>query len=298
MVQPTLIKIDRKINDEKRDFFYLFGIYKKLKDISNSEVRFDFYGCKFLRQNAVAFLGALTRLLINQQNKVGFNLDSIDNDVKANLYKNGFLRTLNLDPTIMSAGNTMPYREDRIFDSKDYISYLKEKWLGQNRLDLDNAEKSLVISRVIEVYNNVFEHAQSPIGVITCGQYYPQKHELRLTLVDLGIGIPYKVRNHFKKPDMRASQTLKWVFEHQNTTKTFYGGNGLKLLKSFITDYHGKLEIYSDKGYACIQGGKTEDIFEDHQIGFNGTLIQISISADSNSYSNIPPDFDSSEIFF
>lgn len=299
MADVTIIEIDRNINDEPRDFIFLFGIYQKLKNISNSEIRFHFDGCNFLQQNAVAFLGALTRSLLSRQNAVAFHMDSFNPDVKKNLQRNGFLRKLSLDKTQMIEGNSIPYREDTIFNPNDYEGYLRNKWLGKNQLSLDEIIKDLVVTNVYEAYVNVFEHAQSPIGVISCGQYYPQLYVLKLALVAFGVGIPHKVRTHLKKPTMKASETLQWVFEGGNSTKADYGGNGLKVLKSFIENYHGKLEIYSDTGYACIRGRGIPDKFQDNSVGFLGTSVQIIIGTNIDIYSNIfNNDFDSSELFF
>jgi hypothetical protein len=298
MSDDFIIYIDRNINDESQNFMFLFNIYQTWKDVSNSHILFNFTGCNFLRQNAVVFLGGFIRLLQKNRNKIAFNMNSIQPKVKSNLYKNGFLYKLGLAKAISPEEITIPYREDLKLDVDDYIKYLREKWLGKDWLDLDETEKRLVISRIIEAYINVFDHALSDIGVITCGQYYPNMHELRLALVDFGVGIPHNVRMYLNEPNLTASESLKWAFQLNNSTKTNHArGNGLKSLKTFVEQYNGKLEIYSDSGYACIKG--QGDIFKDNPIGFSGTLVQISISTIRTDYSSIFDEiFDSNEKLF
>src|ERR1039458_4236572 len=76
------------------------------------EVLFDFTGCGFLRQNAVAFLGGLARLIEYRGGRVTFVWDTLGDAVKANLCQNGFMSTFGgeLGPW---RGNSIPFREDK-----------------------------------------------------------------------------------------------------------------------------------------------------------------------------------------
>ena len=49
------------INDDPPDFDRLFRLWSQVNDDS-LEVEFNFTRCRFLQQNAVAFLGGLSRL--------------------------------------------------------------------------------------------------------------------------------------------------------------------------------------------------------------------------------------------
>ena len=293
------VSIFKNINDNSWDYNYLFQLYEKLKNVSGVDVRFEFEGCRFLQQNAVAFLGALIRLLQKQHNTVFFALQSIAEPVRVNLEQNGFLYGLGLGGNPWD-GNSIPYREDTTYDVNDYTDYLSERWLGRGWINVSEQLKDHIITRIIEAYINVFDHADSPIGVVTCGQRYPNKGELKLALVDFGVGIPFTVRTYLEQPNLSAQEALKWAFEPTKTTKdkgNFARGNGLKLLKSFIQENHGKLEIYSDTGYVRIDA--TGDYFTDRQSGFKGTLVQVTLMCDETRYT-LPgeEDHDSNEWFF
>ena len=120
-------------------------------------------------------------------------------------------------------------------------------------------------------------------------------------MVDMGVGIPQTVRDYLKQPEMSAEAALRWAFEPTKTTKdqnNFARGNGLKLLKSFMEENHGKLEIYSENGYACIDD--TGNRFEKNRSrSFQGTIVQITLICDTDRYT-LPEeeDYDSDERFF
>jgi anti-anti-sigma regulatory factor/predicted small secreted protein len=298
-MRSKLVHIDRNINDDQRDYDYLLDLGDALKGTRDTKVVFDFTGCEFLRQNAVVVLGAIIRLLQRNGNAVVFRLSSIHERVRVNLEQNGFLHSLGLGGSPWD-GNSIPYREDRFMAEDDYADYLSEKWLGRGWINVSASLRDHIVSRVIEAYINVFDHAKSPVGVITCGQHYPYMHELRITMVDVGVGIPHTVREYMKQPQMSADDALRWAFEPTKTTKdqnNFARGNGLKLLKSFMEENHGKLEIYSGAGYACIDDKGNR--FENRSRSFQGTIVQITLICDTTRYA-LPEeeDYDSDEWFF
>jgi hypothetical protein len=55
------------------------------------DVTFDFSGCNFLRQNAVAFIDGLARFIQRKGGNVRFALSSIREEIKRNFLRNGFL---------------------------------------------------------------------------------------------------------------------------------------------------------------------------------------------------------------
>ncbi len=298
-MESKLVSISQNINDEQRDYDYLFDLCAKFRSVKNMDIVFDFTGCRFLRQNAVAILGALIRLLRQQGNTVDFRRETIEQDVRMNLLQNGFLYELGLGSSPWD-GNSIPYREDKTMAEDDYADYLSEKWLGKSWISVSSNLRDHIVMRVIEAYINVFDHAQSPTGVMTCGQYFPKIGELRITMVDMGVGIPHPVREYLKQPSMTAEDALRWAFAPTNTTKdqnNFARGNGLKLLKSFMEENHGKLEIYSENGYACIDDN--ENRFENRSSSFQGTIVQITLICDTAHYA-LPEenDYDSDEWFF
>src|SRR5690606_22291792 len=109
--------------------------------------------------------------------------------------------------------------------------------------------------------------------------------ELRLTVVDFGIGIPSSVRAHLRTTEMDVEEALKWAFKKGNSTKsesTVARGLGLDLLKEFVSINEGSLEVYSNNGYVAIN--KDEITYRKIPVEFNGTLITITIKCDEKKY--------------
>lgn len=270
------------LNDELQDFDTLFGLWEKVND-DFLDVTFDFSNCDFLRPNAVAFLGGLARLIADRSGRFVFKWNTLKSAIQTNLAQNGFMAAFghNAGPW---TGNSIPYREDRIVNKWEIINYLQNMWLGRDWVHVSKKLRNSIAGTMWEVYTNAFEHSKSPIGIVSCGQHYPYLNELKLTVVDFGLGIPSTVRWFKKKSDIPASKTLKWAFQPGTTTKPngISRGAGLDLLKNFIKINNGRLEIFSQDGYALID--EHQETYTDRRTFFEGTLINITLKCDESYY--------------
>jgi hypothetical protein len=270
------------VSDKLSDFDQLF----KLWDQVNSDaldVSFNFTYCGFLSHNAVAFLGGLMRLVQHRGGIVRIDWDSMRNDVRLNLGKNNFRDAFG-DKTLIGIGNSIPYREDLIQDSDRLIDYLKTKWLGRGWVHVSPLLRDAIVGRVWEIYANAFEHSQSSIGIFSCGQHYPRRRDLSLTVVDYGVGIPSNVRIFARNQNITADTALQWAFQRGTTTKPngTSRGMGLDLLKEFVKLNKGRLEIFSHEGYALID--ETQETFVNRQTFFEGTVVNITFRCDESYY--------------
>jgi hypothetical protein len=282
---PKVIQIPR-INDEKRDFATLFTIWSQVNDYFE-DVLFDFSLCDFLRPNAVAFLGGLTRLIESRGGTVVFDWKTLTNSwVRTTLRQNGFASAFG-DPSSRWDGNSIPYREDKVRKPDEIMDYLEHYWIGKGWIQVSPRLMNAIVGHMWEIYNNAFEHSGSQIGVFSCGQCFRKNNDLILSVVDFGQGIPAKIRNFLsfdsRAKDLKASACLRWAFQAGNTTKTDEpGGSGLDLLKQFIAINQGELEVYSNEGYAIID--KDGERYENMIISFEGTAVQITLRCDEKLY--------------
>ena len=274
------------LNDSPADFERLFSIWSKVHGYFE-DVCFDFSHCDFLRPNAIAFLGGLARLIQSRNGTVAFDWKTLNNDwVKNTLSQNGFAGAFGRSSSSWT-GHSIPYREDRLRDANGIVDYLEHYWLGRGWVHVSHRLRDAIIGHVWEIYNNAFEHSGSEIGVLSCGQHFYRQNELILSVVDFGQGIPAKVRT-FLSSDPRAAQLpasgcLRWAFQRGNTTKQNEpGGLGLDLLKEFVRLNQGKLEVYSNEGYAIID--KDGERYENHDISFEGTIVHITLRCDEKLY--------------
>lgn len=278
-------------SDKRSDFYRLFHLWNKVLNYINGEasakaIILDFTRCEFISHGAVAFIGGMIRVIESYSVTVSIKWETIPKHVRANLDQNGFSFAFGsgIAPHI---GNSVPYREDTVKNSPQIMNYLKNNWLGRDWVHVSKRLQVAIVGRVWEIYENAFEHSDSPVGVITCGQRYPIRSELTLTVIDFGIGIPNRV-NSFYDNRLGTVEALKWAFTQGKTTKPGKhitqspGGLGLGLLKSFIKTNKGKLEVFSNDGYVLISKNKEE--FIGNNIPFNGTILNIVFSCDDTYY--------------
>jgi len=278
------------INDTPQDFDKLFDLWAEAKGCC-SNVTFDFSTCDSLRPNAIAFLGGLARLVQHLGCRADFDWSTASDRLLAILRQNGFAGAFGYSWTLGGPGSSIPYREDQAYvpnEETDIINYLKFQWLGSGWVRVSSRLRDAIVGRVWEIYDNAFLHSESSIGVFSCGQFFWRMGLLKLAVVDFGIGIPANFRRHLKAhpfvEQLTSAQCLRWAFQQGSTTKpdTTRRGNGLVLLKEFVNVNHGRLEIYSQNGYALIEGGKEK--FSNRRSFFEGTLVNITLRCDKKYY--------------
>lgn len=274
------------INDSQTDYLRLFQIWEKVSQ-SPQGVVLDFSSCNFLRPNAVAFLGGLARLAAHYGYPVVFDWSSFSRKgVLANLCRNGFAGGFGFHNSA-SCGNSIPYREDAA-DDYSVVDYLSDQWLGRGWVQVSDSLKNSIICHVLEIYANSFEHSRSPVGVFSCGQYFPNVNQLVLSAIDFGVGIPRNVINFFRgigfDGELKPSVCLSWAFESGNSTgrKDVARGLGFGLLQEFVRVNEGALEVYSGSGYAIVD--KEGARFHDLNSSFLGTAVQIKLRCDERYY--------------
>jgi hypothetical protein len=274
------------LNDQWDDHLRLFRLPRVLRE-QCFEVVFDFSACRFLKQNAVAFLGGFGTELRRRHVNVRFDWDSLDSAVAVNLAQNGFMAAFGRGAGPWT-GNSIPYLAHPIEDVSEFAEYLASKWLGRGWIGVSSSLCDAIVSKVAEAYVNTFEHAESASGVFCCGQHFPNRNRLNLSLVDFGIGIPANVRRfkqgHHFASQLTAPRCLEWAFQSGTSTKPGVGrGLGLDLLRSFIRVNQGELEVFNNEGYAQITS--TGSFFDRvNTVPFQGTLINISLRCDENFY--------------
>jgi hypothetical protein len=283
------------LNDKGWHFDQLFGLWRDLAQ-DRVAVRFDFSDCRFLRQNAVAFLGGLVRLIEYRGGCVDFAWDTLQPDVRANLAQNGFMEAFG-GPGRSWSGNSIPFREDPCQNPAPaqrcrlVQRFLSDQWLGRGWVSVSPGLSNAIVGQMAEVYMNAFEHSGSRIGVFSCGQHLPRNRELNLTVVDFGVGIPGNVRlfkaDDFGPERLSAAKCMEWAFQRGTTTKPGKPGPGprgigLDLLREFVQQNGGRMEMFSHEGYVCVAGGRVS--FAERLVFFEGTLVNISLRCDESYY--------------
>lgn len=274
------------INDDKMDFLKLFELYRECFE-DPVDIILDFSECNFLRQNGVAFIGGILNLGYQEGESILLDEDTIKSNVKTNLCQNGFATRFFDEFVTPWTGNSIPYQEFSENDFHSILPYLDEEWLGRGWMNIQEELKDDIVTRIYELFANSLEHSNSTVGCFSCGQNYNYRHELTLSLVDFGRGIPNTVLDHLKGEVTDTLDAMRWAITEGNSTrevsKTGYrGGMGLSLVQDFLTLNGGCMEIYSND---CLYGIKGEEIyFEKLDVNFRGTFVNIKLLRDSSFY--------------
>lgn len=201
----------------------------------------------------------------------------------ANLQQNGFAYAMGAEVGPWK-GNSVPFRQDVGVDKNEIVDkYLSEQWLGRGWVNVSQGVCNLIVGQMWEIYQNAFEHSASPVGVCSCGQFYPCLRELKLSVVDFGVGIPAnakKVNDGFTVEDSMA-----WAFQRGTTSAQYDGvgrGLGLDFLKDFVRTNKGYLEVISYGGYARID--ENSETYDNLPALFQGTLVNVGIKCDEQYY--------------
>ena len=132
-----------------------------------------------------------------------------------------------------------------------------------------------------EVFNNIFDHAESQINGYVLTQYYPNMNKIVIAVCDFGLGIPTKINAYLVESDhqpLEDNQALRMAFRKGVTSKTQPNnmGYGLDNLCSQVKSLRGEMFFVSNKGRVAQRAnGKTDTYL--YQNDFSGTLISIKL---------------------
>jgi signal transduction histidine kinase len=127
-----------------------------------------------------------------------------------------------------------------------------------------------------ELLQNVFEWSESPIGCTVLTRWYHRTRSVRLTVVDLGIGIPAALRRTIRELQRQSDAAVieaAVTRPRRTSRKNKHGGIGLKLIREVVCDsLNGSLTVLSHTAKLVWRGQKTRRM---RVPGFRGTAIEI-----------------------
>lgn len=279
------------INDGHEDFLELIKLNESIcnaqKIYSSDEFnfQFSFSNCGFLRQNAIAYLGAISTFLKEKGFVVLYAFGTMDKSILKMLEKDGFLSSnfgnkfSNSNTVSADAVKFTSFRGDlnKIEGlSTEIVKYIQQEWLKDNLISITPILKGDLSAKMYELFANALEHSGSPVGCFACGQSYSEDHEIVLTIVDLGIGIVNSVKRYFKKQnqDIKSDQAIQWAMQSGNTTRfDDTGGLGLSLIYDFLKLNNGTMDIYCNGVFLRVDQGKMKVVELKRE--FSGTMINI-----------------------
>lgn len=266
----------------------LAKLCQEIYSFNGKILRLDFKGVTFISANQFSVLGCILSTFHAKYPDISILVRNVSPNLARIIKINGFGRHLALESLPDINNTTIPYKIFDVTEIDEFEKYITISIFNRNDLpQMSSGVKNQMIDNILEIFNNVHEHTCSK-RLFTCGQFFPRRQMLYFTITDSGETIPYNVKNHCQKYDIKLSESdfaLSWALQPGNSTKMLDEprGLGLFLLLSFIDLNKGELYIVSGK-----------EAFEQNNFGkryinlshyFPGTIVTMAFNlSDKSSY--------------
>jgi len=127
---------------------------------------------------------------------------------------------------------------------------------------------------VNEVVGNVAYHAASQIGALLAARYLRNRKEVRVSVVDTGLGIPATLsKTHSAAADPKRALSLVLQGRHSARSNPGNRGLGISNLAGWVKRYGGKLILLSDRAVALLEADHPEPRIEALPWRWPGTAV-------------------------
>ena len=256
----------------------------------------DLSTTKWIEGNLCACLGALLTFYYQQGVMLGLE-EPRNRFVKQLLLRNGFLALFGEQKQRDSQETTIAFKQHSVSSTNGFQRYITQSFSVGSRglpqmtpLLLKHFRRSL-----FEIFLNACEHADTSFDVFSCGQFFPKKQRLDFCITDLGIGFRENIRRRLGR-DLQPLAAIEWAVSASNTSRrNRTGGLGLKLIREFIQQNHGRIVIVSDAAYWQYHADSV--ITKELPNAFPGTAVIIEINTADTQQHDLPTSLHPDEIF-
>ena len=271
------------IHSSQDGYERLAELAKATAKLRASRLELDCSRVGFFDANMAAPLGAVLARVADRFNAV--EIVSLPELVERVLRKNGFLTQFRYQPMDDAYKTTIPYRRFQQADEGAFADFIQPHVRGKGIPSMTEGMGKVFKQKLFEVFQNAVIHSESELGIFVCGQFFPQKQKLDLTIADGGIGIRDTVRRYFEDPKIASVPAIRWALKEGHTTKKGKqpGGLGLKFLHDFARLNKGRIHIVSRFGFYEFNAG--DESFAKMAGDYPGTVVTLEVNtADTAAY--------------
>lgn len=245
----------------------------------------NFKNVTFIEANLCAVLGAI--IVTNKEKGASFEYVNITNSFLIRSIKNnGFLELMEGTRTNYISSTCIPFRTFDMKNEMEVEKYMYQYILHSRHVPtMSDGAKKKIFRSIFEIYQNSVIHSGAD-KIFVCGQYFPGKGKMALTMVEIGRTFKFNVTSH--KPEYSnytGAECINWAVKSGNTTKSLNetGGLGLDLIRTFLKLNEGKLQIRSADGY--WEETKSVNFAHSCTNSFSGSIVNIEFNLrDKQSY--------------
>lgn len=212
----------------------------------------------------------IDKVWYNKNNKLSLKILTI-------MRKNGFSKHFRLDKIPDIHNTTLPYQKFPASSSgiESFEKYITIYLFGKNNIpDIPTNNSQDITDNLLEIFSNVIDHASSD-SVYVCGQYFPKKGTLCLSMCDIGNTVWNNVKYYSEKHNKEFPDApLEWAMQEGHSTKEDDpDGLGLSLLKNYLIETLGGMSVISGCEYYELRRGKERCIRLEEN--FEGMFVSI-----------------------
>jgi len=247
----------------------------------NDPIILDFSQCGFIGPEGVALIAGLKFYRDEKGFITELDSSSVSSSVNVVLERSGllglFIASTGWQPS--QKDSTLPIFCFKSKDKDSALEYIENQILSRKEAPhmTERLKKDIRVS-FFEIFNNIFNHSESPIGGVVCGQVFPTDHTIKIVFYDAGMGVAKKVLAH--KSDLKKDvEAIEWALEMGNSTLGETSGQprglGLFLIREFIKVNLGVFRISANLGALMENDGKrSQGVLS---LPLHGTIIDITI---------------------
>jgi len=150
--------------------------------------------------------------------------------------------------------------------------------LLRRHTELDQDREDQIRSCVQEVTQNIVDHAGSSIGGVMSARYFAKSAEVRVGIVDRGVGVAARLKEKF--PDTTNSRlALERVIRggYSSLSRPNNMGLGISNLFALVKSAAGRMVLFTGDAFAEVRGGVNVPRIHDLACGFTGTAVFFSL---------------------
>lgn len=171
-------------------------------------------------------------------------------------------------------------------EEKEFSEYVCSELMTQQQIkDLPEELKGLVENNLYELYYNVFRHAGTNDPFFICGQYFPKRNELVVSMVDLGQTFLPAIQRTTNGVITTQKDSIDWALKGNSELGAEEGGgHALKCMKTVFDQMGHSLQIVT--GNAFWDSGIASSSLGPHRglpKGMPGTMVSFIFATSSSS---------------
>lgn len=180
------------------------------------------------------------------------------------LNRNGLVNKLNGDlNSLCPPDNRLSTVQVEHFNADDadkFANYINLNLLSHRGLaNVNLGNKERVANSYYELFDNAGTHGTNEHPIFTCGQYFPNKKELKFSMIDLGAGFLPNIKAYTKGEIHTNKKAIEWAMQRNNSTKNDgVGGDGLPNILTYCLQNKGNIHVASGDCYYKLKKGKCE----------------------------------------